>query len=451
MAGNVDTDVAGFAFLQMGIGAEKIYGWFHDGKGPEQTTDTGQATWSDLATGHAQVSEMINQAVRASGAAWEGAAGDQARAATTPLASWSEVTATSAATAGQNTAEIGQAFREAKGNLQKPVDVPDKPWYNGALPWDTDYDKAVEKRQQVNAHNMQVLNTYGTTASSAGAGMPTFENPGALGANVEQEEKVVPPTCKLKPVEPPKPGGGDDPGDDSDDDTGDDTGDRNGDDTGVTKPTKTDPTIPPGTNDDGTTKKSSLSTDNNKPLIEVPYRPPVERDQRPPVDTRLPIDPRLPVNPRLPIGSRLPVDPRNRPPVPPGMPRGPGGGPGSGPGGGPGGGRGGGPGGMGGGRMPGMGGPGGMGAGFGPGGMSGAMGHGEGRGGFGPGGSGGFGPGGAAGRGGAGAAGMGAGMGAGAGRGQGEEDKEHKAASYLQETEDIFGDGTMVAPPVIGG
>ncbi|MEU4739703.1 hypothetical protein AB0G02_04450, partial [Actinosynnema sp. NPDC023658] len=83
-------------------------------------------------------------------------------------------------------------------------------------------------------------------------------------------------------------------------------------------------------------------------------------------------------------------------------------------------------------------------------GTSGAMGHGEGRGGFGPGGSGGFGPGGSAGRGGPGAGGAGAGMGGGGARGQGDEDKEHKSASYLQETEDIFGDGTMVAPPVIG-
>jgi hypothetical protein len=41
---------------------------------------------------------------------------------------------------------------------------------------------------------------------------------------------------------------------------------------------------------------------------------------------------------------------------------------------------------------------------------------------------------------------MGAG---GAGRG-GEEDKEHKSADYLIETEDVFGDGQMVAPPVIG-
>jgi len=39
---------------------------------------------------------------------------------------------------------------------------------------------------------------------------------------------------------------------------------------------------------------------------------------------------------------------------------------------------------------------------------------------------------------------------AGAGRGQGAEDTEHRRPSYLMETEDIWGDGRKVAPPVIG-
>ncbi|MBP2475794.1 hypothetical protein JOF53_004666 [Crossiella equi] len=51
-------------------------------------------------------------------------------------------------------------------------------------------------------------------------------------------------------------------------------------------------------------------------------------------------------------------------------------------------------------------------------------------------------------RGPAGAPGLGGGpMGAG---GKKEEDKEHKRADYLQETEDVWGDGSRVAPPVIG-
>ncbi|MEV6240031.1 PPE domain-containing protein [Lentzea sp. NPDC051838] len=36
-------------------------------------------------------------------------------------------------------------------------------------------------------------------------------------------------------------------------------------------------------------------------------------------------------------------------------------------------------------------------------------------------------------------------------KGEGEEDLEHKAADYLVETDDVFGDERMVAPPVIGG
>ncbi|MGH3367103.1 MAG: hypothetical protein ACRDOY_07865, partial [Nocardioidaceae bacterium] len=40
--------------------------------------------------------------------------------------------------------------------------------------------------------------------------------------------------------------------------------------------------------------------------------------------------------------------------------------------------------------------------------------------------------------------------GAGAGRGQGGEDDEHRRPSYLIDTDDIFGDGRRVAPPVIG-
>ncbi|WP_188316667.1 hypothetical protein [Solihabitans fulvus] len=112
---------------------------------------------------------------------------------------------------------------------------------------------------------------------------------------------------------------------------------------------------------------------------------------------------------------------------------------------------------------------GGAGSGFGPGGSSGMPGSRGGAGsGFGPGGSnpsggsaagamaaeeaaaargGGMGAAGARGAaGGMGAGGMGAGKG-----GKGEDDKEHKSASYLVETEDVFGDGERVAPPVIGG
>ncbi|WP_394615008.1 PPE domain-containing protein [Lentzea sp. JNUCC 0626] len=51
----------------------------------------------------------------------------------------------------------------------------------------------------------------------------------------------------------------------------------------------------------------------------------------------------------------------------------------------------------------------------------------------------------------AGAAGAGGAGGAHGQKGEGEDDIEHKAADYLVETDDVFGDERMVAPPVIGG
>ncbi|MGH4016764.1 MAG: PPE domain-containing protein [Pseudonocardiaceae bacterium] len=107
--------------------------------------------------------------------------------------------------------------------------------------------------------------------------------------------------------------------------------------------------------------------------------------------------------------------------------------------------------GVGGGRPGGLGGLGGRagsgsggGPGFGPRGSgSGVVGAGEGRVGAGPG----SGAGGAAGRGGVSGVPL---AGAGAGRGQSGDDAEHRRPSYLIETDDIFGDGRKVAPPVIG-
>ncbi|AUS81774.1 hypothetical protein C1701_14995 [Actinoalloteichus sp. AHMU CJ021] len=54
---------------------------------------------------------------------------------------------------------------------------------------------------------------------------------------------------------------------------------------------------------------------------------------------------------------------------------------------------------------------------------------------------------------GGGAAGGGGGMAGGGARGrggQGEDDGEHKRADYLLETDDVFGDGRLVAPSVLG-
>jgi hypothetical protein len=425
-----EPNIAGFVMLPF-AGGETVYNWFDKGKGPSQSTAPASQAWRDLSKGHIEVSELINKAVRDSGAAWEGQAGDSARGATSPLATWADVTGETATAQATTSDSVGEAYVNAKYAMQKPPSVPDKPFLNDWAFWETDYDEAVKKNQQVSEANMRAFSQYGDTVTASTQNMPTFISPTATEANME--EQGTGGDKRINQV------------------------DRNGTDDTYTPPGTGQPpgTGGPGdsTNPSGwkppTDSTNPSGVDPNDPRNRPPGFDPNDPRNRPPGtgDPNIPPggrwDPNNPNDPRN-RGRLDPNDPRNRTPNGPGGGRGLGG-PGGPPGGG-GAGRGGGGAGLGGAAAArGIGGPGGMGGGFG--GAAGVNEQGRGAGGFGPAGAGAAG---AAGRGGA--AGMGAGgMGAGAGRGQGEEDKEHKSASYLQETEDIFGDGTMVAPPVIGG
>ncbi|QTR05044.1 hypothetical protein J7S33_10135, partial [Saccharothrix algeriensis] len=251
--GPVDMDYGGFALLQVGIGADKIYGWFKDGKGPEQTTDATQQNWEKVNRDHLDIAHLIEKAVRDSGASWEGAAGDQARASTSPLASWSQAAGDSASTASRGASDISDSFRRARDSVEKPVDVPDKPWYNDALPWDTDYDDAVEKSQEVNSRNVRVLSTYGTAANAAGAAMPTFQSPAEIGAGIDEGGDEP-------PIPRPKEWGG------TDETGGDGTGEPG---TGRDRTGKSwgDGAVPPPTS------SGEEGGDTRKSLAEVPDRP----------------------------------------------------------------------------------------------------------------------------------------------------------------------------------
>lgn len=428
-----EPNIGGFLMLPL-AGGETVYKWFEKGKGPSQSTSLASQGWGDLSTGHKDIAELINKAVRDSGAAWEGMAADAARGGTSPLATWADVTGQSASDAGKTADSVGEAYVNAKYAMQKPPSVPDKPFLNDLAFWETDYDEAVEKNQQVSEANMRAFNQYGDAVTTSTSSMPTFISPNADDANMEQQggsgEKKI---SEVNQKQTPTPNIG--------------TGTGGGDRSGSQDQTNQSGWKPP------TDSTNPSWLEPGAPQTQFPPGDPNDPRNRPPGgDPSIPPGGRFDPNDPRNRGRFDPNDPRNRPNGPNAGGRGLGGGPGG--GGGTGGGRGGGGGGGGGlggaaaaRGAGGLGGPGAMGSGSGFGGAAGVAGEGRGgAGGFGPAGSG------AAGAGGRGGAGMGAGgMGAGAGRGEGEEDKEHKSASYLQETEDIFGDGTMVAPPVIGG
>ncbi|MEU4804482.1 hypothetical protein [Actinosynnema sp. NPDC023587] len=423
---DIDMDLTLFLHGPLGAAlcAKKVYGWFHEGKGPARTTDPAYETWAEVAAMQSEISDLVSKAVRDSGATWGGSAGDQMRGSTSPLGSWADAAGTSAAGGSATVAEVSDAFRTTQNSVQRPVDVPDKPWYNGVVPWDTDYDEAVERSSAVDEANMQALNAYAERASSSMSSMPKFESPNSSTATVAET-----PPPQIEQV---------------------DRYEGHTDRTGTSGVGTT--SYPPGSTS-GTTSPSWTAP------IPAGQNPTLPGGNPPPTGGGLP-GVRLPGVP-LP-GVPLPGGGRNtRPGVPgrgdrPGVPvPRPGGAPGVRPPGAPGGpaavglGRGG-AGGLGGGGPHGAGGlggaprsPGGFGP-MGPGGGSGVLGD-QGRG-FGPtGGS----AAGAGGRGsGAGAMGGMAG-GAGAGRGEGADDLEHKT-KYVEPNDEAFGDGRMVAPPVIG-
>src|SRR5690349_23584767 len=115
MAGDASS-TAGFALIPCADG-ETVYKWFEKGKGPNQSTTPAAQAWGELANGHVDVAALINKAVSDSGASWEGAAGDAARGATSPLATWADVTGESASTAGKNTEALGEAYVNAKNAM----------------------------------------------------------------------------------------------------------------------------------------------------------------------------------------------------------------------------------------------------------------------------------------------------------------------------------------------
>lgn len=395
-----------------------------DAARPESANQVGEA-WTRLGNRMMDFGNALSSTANSSQAQWRGTAGNAARTALTQLAGWSGQTGQGLQFTSTNLRTQSDAASTAQ-TMPDPVPYEPEVYYRQMLQTNDPAQWAAiaqDAREQYDLHvaawneAIDKTNTYAETLRTTDSTMPAFAPPPTFGGGGGIDEPGPrPPGGGVNP-----PGGGVPPGG---------GGLPPG---GVTPPGFGTPPIGPGP--------------GGRPLVPTPTPP----TSTPPTGPGYPGGPRPggpgypggpgQNGPGLPGGPGFPGGPR------PGGPGGPGGRPGFGPGAGLGG-------------RPGAGG-------FGPGGSggTGAGGAGAGAGAGlrgGPGGLGGPGLGGAGtGVAGEGAAGRG-GAGAGAGRGgaggfplggagaQGEEDKEHKRPSYLVESEDVWGDGTLVAPPVIG-
>lgn len=385
--------------------------------------------WTDLGNRMAKASEAMDRLINDTKDGWIGDAGDKARDATLKLVKWGGDAAQTSQYMGNRTNDLGLIAEDTKNRMPDPVKFDERQMMHDAfksgglvgLIKSAALDIPAKRQEAENAHQnaIRVMQNNEASSRQVDATTPVFSPPPEIGGPggepwpprpktpppswpPEPPERIQPPIRQLPPTPPTPPTPPVVP---------------------VPVPVRPKPPVPPPPPPKG---KPPIP-----PKPPIPLPPPDPRrippkDKFPPKDTRLPLpDPGKTDPSRTP--GRTPGQPPKVPAIPPG------------------------------GKVPG---------GIAPGGILNALtggtpGSGAGRTGFGPGGAVGAAPGGAAGtgatpgapgvagRGVPGAGGVGGPMGA-AGAGRKEEDKEHKRADYLQETEDVWGDGKRVAPPVIG-
>lgn len=399
--------------------------------------------WRTIATDLGPIRDYVERALGGVRASREGAAADAATSAISPLAPWISEAQRVAGQVADRVEEQANYFQTTSANMPEPVKIRDGGWKEWPIidaftTSDQEIDEARAREAEARARELMV--SYQNNTNSNLLAMPEFTPPPSLQGNVDTssgEQNQVGTSSRQIPTTSTYSTG----------DRGSSLPDYGGGSKQQIPETKTDPVWQ---------KPGPVPPQNPGPVpptpTPTPSPSPIPNPNPGPIPPRMPLPNPYP-GPTGPGGPGGPGSPQR-------TPTGPGGGGGrvGGVGGGGFGGRGGlGAGGFGAGGRGGFGPGGGFGAGaggFGPGAAGGLAGEGAaGRGGFGPGGgamgAGGVGGAGAVGRG---AAGMGMGaMGAGArGAHGGDDDKEHRRPDYLVETEDVFGDGQRVAPPVIG-
>ncbi|GAA2791272.1 PPE domain-containing protein [Crossiella cryophila] len=388
---------------------EQIHKMINEGRG-HYALSSRDLLWEKQAERLSRIGDNVKKAFEVASGVMQGKSFDQMQERVSPAHQWATQASTMAGTMRSTSQTSTNTFVDTQKKIEPPKEVTSsdnvisRGWASltGGM---TDKQREQQDKDNAERKARETMRGYETTVLSSTSNLPTFIAPDPIdvgvgtggGGTTEIGGTTGTPTRR-----------GSTGNNDRNRDRGG-VGDRDGD--GI--PDDRDPV------DD---RNPERNPGRDKDGDGIP-------DDRDPIDNRFPIE--LPndqvdpnrVTPTPVLNQPLPNNP---------VPVGPGGGPGP----------------FGGGGVP-MGGmPGGFGGanaagmrpGFGPGGMGGVGAGGLG----GPGGAGGFGPGG---RGGAG--GMGGPMGGGA-RANGEEDKEHQRPDYLIETDDIFGDGMLVAPPVIG-
>lgn len=386
-----------------GIRGDQIYKWFQEGKGPGSGISPIQLAWDKVGKGYDEARDLAEKVLRDSHGVWEGKAADAARQQISPLAAFADHAKQMAGNTAKAVGQQGTDWHGCKNQLKPvPENPPQNNLGNKLNPFTTDLDREIDKFKADTGDNQRVYAGYGVRTEDNVKSLPTWLTPPEVSGDVS--------VVKPGPGGPGGPGGGGgfEGGRGGGGGLGGGYGQFGG---GGGGGGYGGGAGGGGVGSGGTGGGVGSGGGAGGGSAEIPV-----------VGTGPAYPPRDQTGSAGYVSNEVPIS---------------GGGTGGGGGGGYSGGAGGGFGGA-------------VAGGFGPGGGAGGGLGAGGSAGVGRTGGGGFGPAGGRVAGRAGAPGMGGMPMGGAGAGRKEEDEEHERASFLMETEDIFGDHRSVAPPVIG-
>jgi len=168
-----------------GYSHEELYAQINSGPGP-RASHTSMERWEGVSAALAEINSELLAGVLRSGASWEGAAADQARSGLNPLAAWAD-DARGGAEVMRLSAEL-QADYIAKARADMPPPVPvtaEKPGLLEAglthlVGGQTDYEKQEKAHNAAEQRAREVMSTYASSTASNVSTLGQFHQPPQL-------------------------------------------------------------------------------------------------------------------------------------------------------------------------------------------------------------------------------------------------------------------------------
>jgi hypothetical protein len=154
--------------------AEDVYQMFHNGLGSESTLQHPSDQWKSVAKEYGEHSSFLQSAIAKSRLSWEGSGAEAAHQNFQKLTQWHTAASNHASQVQTSMQTQATDFDGTKAKLKPKEDVPaEASWYE---PWNWgDHDDAVEKNNGITQENNTHFAAYGTSTTHNSSSVPAVD------------------------------------------------------------------------------------------------------------------------------------------------------------------------------------------------------------------------------------------------------------------------------------